>query len=97
MTGSQHLATSKKEFPVRVRNGLIDTDNLTDQNLVPSEEELDAISEADNGRKNSFDTNSTDIEIDDKVEGSETSEDLGKKPRWHPPWQLKQVCAKHKY
>ena len=92
--GSQIIADRKKEFAGQVRNALIDDQTLSNENKTIRsgvKVNADAISDVDSERRNSFDTNSTDIDIDDKVEGSEVFEDFGKKPRWHPPWQLKQV------
>lgn len=92
---SQVLAKSKNEFSKEIRNDLIDIQIFSDHNEdAPLEDEDDTASLPDNRRKNSFDTNSTVIDMDDKgEEDSETSEDIGRKPRWHPPWQLKQVLT----
>lgn len=92
--GSQIIAERKKEFTGHIRNALIDKQTLSNQKKVirsGDKVNVDALSDVGSERRNSFDTNSTDIDIDDKIEGSEVFEDFGKKPRWHPPWQLKQV------
>ena len=94
VTGSQILAERRKEFTGNVRNALIDKLALSNErSFNPSRDkfDIDEMSDIESMRRNSFDTNSTDIEIEDKVEGFDGYDDLGKKPRWHPPWQLKQV------
>lgn len=92
LLGSQVLAKSKRGFSKQVRNDLIDPHTFSDENkFAPFEDEADLSSDTNVERKNSFDTDSTDIEISDKVDGSDITEDPSKKPRWHPPWQLKQV------
>ena len=90
--GSQIVADRKKEFTSQVRNELIDKKALLlDSKLAPFQKEVDADELSDERRRNSFDTFSTDIEVEENADESEAFEDLGKKPRWHPPWQLKQV------
>ena len=96
--GSQIVADRKKEFASQVRNELIDKKALLlDSKLTPVQKDIDVDGLSNNRRRNSFDTFSTDIEIEENADESEVSEDLGKKPRWHPPWQLKQVIHLQKF
>jgi len=96
-SGSQIVADRKKEFASQVRNELIDKKALLlDSKLTPVQKDIDVDGLSNNRRRNSFDTFSTDIEIEENADESEVSEDLGKKPRWHPPWQLKQEIIAHK-
>ncbi|XP_065065721.1 uncharacterized protein LOC135691696 isoform X2 [Rhopilema esculentum] len=96
-SGSQVLARDKRRDLPQTRNNLIDDELLVHQtsNLY---EKQDSISEQDDEprRRNSFETVSTDIDIDDGANISEASDEQGKKPRWHPPWQLKQEIIAHK-
>ena len=90
--GSQVLARDKRRDMPQTRNNLIDDELLVHQTSNLYEKE-DSISEQDDEprRRNSFETVSTDIDIDDGGNISEVSDEQAKKPRWHPPWQLKQV------
>ncbi len=102
-SGSQVVARSKREHNTQTRNELIDTQMLHDDEFLEQRASgrfgrvRDSVS--DDGsvyqmRKTSYETTSTDVDIidDGKTETSDST-DENKKPRWHPPWQLKQVSG----
>ena len=101
-SGSQVVARSKREHNPATRNDLIDKDILRSHLEQHAETRLTRVrdSASDDGnvydgmrRKESFTTDSTDVGVndDEKTVTSESLDDPSKKPRWHPPWQLKQV------
>ena len=91
--GSQVVARSKREHTTQTRNDLIDKQMLQQNNNEDAESGIlsqDGSNYDEMKRRNSYDTDSTGIDVDDKATTSEAS-DEHRKPRWHPPWQLKQV------
>ena len=92
--GSQVVARSKREHTTQTRNDLIDKQMLQQNNNEDAESGIlsqDGSNYDEMKRRTSYDTDSTGIDVDDKATTSEVSDEQNRKPRWHPPWQLKQV------